>query len=142
MIAQILFIHRQLVLSDVGRYIAPDSLLNRTVFDMDAVISSDDCLGEATRLNAETRTDVKTINRIKSADDLKNEKLHGSGSLVTSMSNPDFRQTSMTEDSNPLVAGEADPTQKGEEELPYLCFSSQFESGNLRKAVQVWWYYI
>lgn len=131
------FIPRKLVLSDVGRYIAPDGLLNKIVFDMDAVVSSDDCLGETTRMVVETVSSAKTISKIKSADDLG--KSHGSvqeGGLITSRSHPDFRQTSAMED-NPLAIGEPHLTQNDEEELPYLCFSSLFESGNLRTAIQV-----
>ena len=103
---------------------------------MDAMVSSD---GESTRMIVETCTNAKTISRIKSAGDVEKVKSHDSvkeGSLVTSLSDPNFSQTSTAED-NPLAIGEVHLAQEGEEELPYLCFSSQFESGNLRTAIQV-----
>ena len=119
-------------MSDIARFNNPESLINRTVFDLDNIVTSK----EIDKADSVSNT-TPVPSRIKSAESLqaKAEKEAKRDTLIASQSSPDVFVLPDTADQSENAKNSAETTHM--KEVPHLYFDSQIESGNLRKAVQV-----
>lgn len=155
--------NRRLTLADVACYTDTKSLINRTVFDLDSAVSTEgiegEILGEAVtqhqqpqEMNATLTGHEATVashceaTRVQYLDPLPTSVITCGSSPTTHTDVTKCRGSCSPRTESPSVVGGFKGTTArtdggGGEEIPHLRIDSRFESGNLRKAIQVSYQY-
>ena len=138
---------RRLTLADVARYTDTKSLINRTVFDLDRAVSAErkEVLGEAVTQDQQPQGGNMTLADHEATVASQCEPSRVPVSMITCGSSLTTR-TDVTRchgSYSPKTESGTTPKREsgGCEEVPHLWIDSQFESGNLRKAIQVSYQY-
>ena len=138
---------RRLTLADVARYTDTKSLTNTTVFDLDSAVSAEgkegETLGEAVTQHQQPQGGNMTLadHEATVASQCEPSRVQSlSASIITCGSSLTTR-TDVTKchgSYSPKTSGTTPKKESGRgEEVPHLWIDSRFESGNLRKAIQV-----
>ena len=155
--------NRRLTLADVARYTDTKSLINRTVFDLDSAASTEDIegeiLGEAVTQHQQPQEINVTLTghevtvasqcgptRVQYSSPLPTSVITCGSSLATHTDVTKCHGSCSPRIESPSVVGRfkgttARTNSRGGEEIPHLRIDSRFESGNLRKAIQVSYQY-
>ena len=135
---------RRLTLADVARYTDPKSLINRTVFDLDSA-EGKEVLSEAVTQHQQPQGGNMTLADHEATVASQCEPSRVPASMITCQSNLTTRTDVIRCHGSYSPKTESGTTPKKEsggcEEVPHLRIDSRFESGNLRKAIQVSYQY-
>ena len=138
---------RRLTLADVARYTDTKSLINRTVFDLDRAVSAEgkEVLGEAVTQHQQPQGGNMTLADHEATVASQCEPSRVPASMITCRNSLTTR-TDVTRchgSYSPKTESGTTPKKEsgGCEEGPHLWIDSRFESGNLRKAIQVSYQY-
>ena len=145
--------NRRLTLADVARYTDTKSLINRTVFDLDSAVSTKGKEGEILSEAVTQHQQPQGVNmsladhEVTVASQCEPSRVQFSNPLPVSIITCGSSLTTRTDVTkchgsySPKTESPSSTTPKKEsggcKEIPHLWIDSQFESGNLRKAIQV-----